>query len=186
MDKKETNLAEIEKETFNAVNEALENSQIGEGDIFVIGCSSSEVSGGIIGQNSNEAVGKVIIKTALKVLKDKRIFLAVQCCEHLNRALVIEKAALIKYGFEEVSAVPLVNAGGACAAAAYAFAENPVLAEHIYAHAGIDIGDTEIGMHIKFVQVPVRLKNNTIGNARVTALKSRPKLIGGKRAVYKS
>lgn len=183
-----TNKFLIEKiidESKAAIIEAVENSDMQAGDIFIIGCSTSEVIGGIIGKSSNAEIGDAIIKSALRILEQKGVYLAVQCCEHLNRALVISSEACKKYGFEEVCVVPALHAGGAAAVAAYASIPSAVIVEHIAAKAGIDIGDTEIGMHIKFVQVPLRLKNNKIGNARVTALKSRPKLIGGERAIYK-
>lgn len=183
-----TNTCLIEKiieESEAAVIEAVENSDMQAGDIFIIGCSTSEVAGGIIGKSSNAEIGEAIIKSALRILEKQGIYLAVQCCEHLNRALVISSEAYKKYGFEEVSVIPALHAGGAAAVAAYAYISGAIIVEHITAKAGIDIGDTEIGMHIKFVQVPLRLKHNRIGNARVTALKSRPKLIGGERAIYK-
>ncbi len=184
METPEINLNILAKETESAVKEVIETAMLSEGDVFVIGCSSSEVCGGRIGKASNADVGKVIIKSALKVLSEKKIYLAVQSCEHINRALVVERELVELKQLEEVSVLPALNAGGACAVAGYELATNPVMVEHIVATAGIDIGDTEIGMHIKFVQVPLRLKNNRIGEARVTALKSRPKLIGGSRAVY--
>lgn len=178
-------IEKIIDESKAAIIEAVENSNVQTGDVFIIGCSTSEVAGGIIGKSSNAEIGEAIIKSALHILEQKGVYLAVQCCEHLNRALVISDEACRKYGFEEVSVIPALHAGGAAAVAAYNCISGAVIVEHISAKAGIDIGDTEIGMHIKFVQVPVRLKNNKIGNARVTALKSRPKLIGGERAIYK-
>lgn len=179
-----TDLCKIQVETKKSLTELLENASLNAGDIFVLGCSTSEVSGGIIGKASNGEAGQAIISAVISILKPKGIFLAVQGCEHINRALVIEKEAAIRYGFEKVSVIPSLKAGGAASTAAYSSFSSPVMIEHVTALAGMDIGDTEIGMHIKFVQVPVRLKNNIIGSARVTALKSRPKLIGGERAVY--
>ncbi len=173
-------LEKIKEETIAALNELLEAASLKAGDILVLGCSTSEVSGGVIGKASNEEAGRTIVS----VLEPKGIFLAVQGCEHINRALVIEKESQEKYGFEEVSVVPALHAGGAASLAAYNLFKSPVMIEHVMAHAGMDIGDTEIGMHVKFVQVPVRLKTKYIGSARLTALKSRPKLIGGERAVY--
>ncbi len=181
---KEINLDLIKKQTHEAITEALENSNLKEGDIFVIGCSTSEVCGSTIGKGSNAEVGQIIVKTALEILRARKIYLAVQSCEHINRALVVERELVSQKNLEEVSVVPALNAGGACSLAAYSQAESPVMVEKIVANGGIDIGDTEIAMHIKFVQVPLRLKNNKIGEARVTALKSRPKLIGGPRASY--
>lgn len=177
-------IEKIEKETAAAVGETIEKSELKAGDIFVIGCSTSEIAGGSIGKCSNTEIGETVIKAALDVLNPKGIYLAVQGCEHINRSLVINRLAAERYGFEEVSVMPVLHAGGAAASAAYNNIENAVMVEHIAAKAGIDIGDTEIGMHIKFVQVPLRLENNIIGAARVTALKSRSKLIGGERAAY--
>ena len=113
-----------------------------------------------------------------------KVNFAVQCCEHLNRALVVEKEVAIKNNFEIVNVIPQKNAGGGVATSAYKLFKNPVVVEKIVAKAGLDIGDTSIGMHVKFVQVPVRLSIKEIGNAHLTALTSRPKLIGGSRAVY--
>ncbi|AGT44572.1 TIGR01440 family protein [Treponema pedis] len=177
-------LQKIKSETEKAVTETLKNSGLTQEDIFVIGCSTSEISGGTIGKSSNAEIGEIVVKAALEVLNDKGIYLAVQACEHLNRSLVINKKAAEKYRLEEVSVIPAVKAGGAAATAAYKYIDNAVMVEHISAKAGVDIGDTEIGMHVKFVQVPIRLNNNKIGKARVTALKSRPKLIGGERSIY--
>jgi len=153
--------------------------------IFVIGCSSSEIGGGKIGKDSSEEIGKCIFETANKILSEKGIFLACQCCEHLNRALVIEEACAEKYGYEPVSVVPWLHGGGSFATAAYNGFKKPVVVESIKASAGFDIGDTLIGMHIKTVAVPVHPVNNKIGDAHVVAAWSRPKLIGGERAHYK-
>jgi uncharacterized protein (TIGR01440 family) len=177
-------LEEIREQTRAALSELLEKAQLKKGDIFVLGGSSSEIVGGVIGKNSNEDVGKAVVEEILKILNEKGIFLAVQGCEHINRALVIEREAAEKNNFEIVSVVPALHAGGAMSMAAYAMMKDPVMIEHVVAKAGLDIGDTSIGMHVKFVQVPVRLKVKEIGKAHVTALRSRPKLIGGKRAVY--
>ena len=159
--------------------------QLNGGDHFVLqwmnikNSSSNWVSVCLSGE-----VSKSFIKEVLKVTEDKKIKLAVQFCEHLNRALVVERELAEKNNLEIVSVIPALNAGGALSVAAFKQMKDPVLVEHITAKAGIDIGDTEIGMHIRFVQVPLRLKEKYIGKARVTALKSRPKLIGGVRAIY--
>lgn len=162
----------------------VEVAEAKTGDVCVLGCSSSEIAGGIIGKASSPEIGVAVVETLLEELSQHGIFLAVQCCEHLNRALVVEAEVAIRLQLEEVSVVPAIHAGGSCAVAAYQRMKNPVLVEHITAKMGIDIGDTSIGMHIRHVQVPVRVPNKEIGGAHVTALRSRPKYIGGPRAVY--
>lgn len=166
------------------MEEFLEKTNLKEKNIFVLGCSTSEVNGKKIGTQTNLEIGKEIVSTLQYILKNKNIFLAVQCCEHLNRALVVEKELLDFYDFEEVSVIPVESAGGGIAASAMELFENPVVIEYIKADAGIDIGDTEIGMHIKYVQVPYRNEIKEIGNARITGLYSRKKLIGGNRAIH--
>ena len=154
------------------------------GGIVVLGCSSSEVCGARIGKGSSAEVGRAVVEALLPLVRRRGAFLAVQCCEHLNRALVAERALAKQHGFPIVTAVPALHAGGACAVAAWQNAEDPVLLEHICADAGIDIGDTFIGMHVKHVQIPFRPSIKEIGAAHVTCLKNRPKLIGGERAQY--
>lgn len=178
-------LEEIREQTINAISELIEKADLESGDILVLGGSSSEIMGGEIGKDSSLEIGQLVIGEVLKILDKKKINLAVQGCEHINRALVVEKEVAKANNLEIVSVIPALHAGGAMSLAAYQKMQNPVMVEHIVAHAGIDIGDTEIGMHVKFVQVPLRLKEKYIGKARVTALKSRPKLIGGQRAIYK-
>lgn len=178
-------LEEIREQTINAVSELIEKADLESGDILVLGGSSSEIMGGEIGKDSSLEIGQLVIGEVLKILDKKKINLAVQGCEHINRALVVEKEVAKANNLEIVSVIPALHAGGAMSLAAYQKMQNPVMVEHIVARAGIDIGDTEIGMHVKFVQVPLRLKEKHIGKARVTALKSRPKLIGGERAIYK-
>ncbi|MBM0045678.1 TIGR01440 family protein [Anaerococcus sp. mt242] len=178
------NLNNIKNQTRNAIIELIEEADLKENDILVLGGSTSEIKGGMIGKDSNLEIGNAVIETVLEILDEKNIKLAVQCCEHLNRAIVIEKEVADKNNFEIVSVVPALHAGGAMSVAAFSQMKNPVVIEHVIAKAGIDIGDTEIAMHVKFVQVPLRLKEKYIGDARVTALKSRPKLIGGVRAIY--
>ena len=178
------NLERIAHETKTICEELLCNANLEPGKILVLGCSSSEISGAHIGKASNDAIGFAVIDAILPIVREKGIYLAVQGCEHINRALVIENEAAEKYVLEIVNVVPCLHAGGACCTAAYERAKSPVLVEHISAHAGIDIGDTFIGMHVKFVQVPVRVSLREIGGAHVSCLKSRPKLIGGERAQY--
>lgn len=180
----EFNINEVKKQIESAVKELIEVANLNAGDIFVIGSSTSEVKGSMIGKDSSEEIGVAIIETALPILREKDIFLAVQGCEHINRSLVVERELAKRDKLTIVSVVPKLHAGGATSMAAYKLAKDPVMVEHITAQAGLDIGDTSIGMHIDFVQVPVRLKEKSIGMAHLTALRCRPKLIGGARAEY--
>ena len=175
---------ELKDQLTEIVNDILAEAHLKKGDLFVLGCSTSEVVGGHIGKNSSAEVGQWIIRTLKELLDPKEIALAVQGCEHLNRALVVERTVAEAKNFEIVSVVPALHAGGACSVAAFDQFNDPVEVEHVVGQAGIDIGDTSIGMHIKHVQVPVRLRLKTLGQAHVTALRSRPKYIGGPRANY--
>ncbi len=166
------------------IEELYETAGIGPGSIVVTGCSTSEVLGDKIGTNSSPEAAGEIFKALHDFAREKGFYLAIQCCEHLNRAIVTEKKA-VPYA-ETVNAVPQPKAGGSLAAQAYRGFDEPVVLEEIKADAGIDIGQTLIGMHLKRVAVPVRLKNNMIGKAMVTAARTRPKFIGGERAVYDS
>lgn len=177
-------LAKIGAETRQIVLDVLDKAALVEGDIFVLGLSSSEVVGGHIGQDSSLEVGQGIVKTILDVLEEKGIFLAVQGCEHLNRALVVERALVNKKDLEIVNVLPTLHAGGSGQLAAFQYMKDPVEVEFIVAQAGLDIGDTAIGMHVKHVQIPIRPILKELGAAHVTALASRPKLIGGARAAY--
>ena len=169
-------------QTKAAIEELCEKSKLGVGNIVVVGCSTSEVVGAKIGTNSNPDVAGEIFNALYEVTKSKGLFLAVQCCEHLNRAIITEKRA-VPYA-EPVNVVPQPKAGGSLATKAYAGFEEPVAVEEIKADAGLDIGFTLIGMHLKKVAVPLRLENNKIGEAMVLAARTRPKFIGGARAVY--
>ena len=175
----ELDLQVIRQQVVHATKALLEQANLKAGDIFVLGCSSSEICGGHIGKASSEEVGQVVIDAILPVLRERGIFLAVQGCEHINRSLVVEREAAERYDLEIVTVKPALHAGGACAVAAYDRAEDPVMVEHITAKAGMDIGDTFIGQHIKHVQIPVRLDIDQIGAAHATFVRSRPKLIGG-------
>ncbi len=175
---------ELKVQLTEIVNDVLAEAHLKKGDLFVLGCSTSEVVGGHIGKNSSAEVGQWIIRTLKELLDPKEIALAVQGCEHLNRALVVERTVAEAKNFEIVSVVPALHAGGACSVAAFDQFNDPVEVEHVVGQAGIDIGDTSIGMHIKHVQVPVRPRLKTLGQAHVTALRSRPKYIGGPRANY--
>lgn len=180
-----TDLAIIEKQVEDAVREILSLKKYPQGSILVIGCSSSEIAGGSLGHDSNEEIGLAVFRSAKKICDEFGIFLAAQCCEHLNRALVIERKCADKYGYEEACVVPWLKGGGSFATAAYYGFEDAVVVEEVKAVAGIDIGGTLIGMHLKHVAVPVRLNTKLVGQATVSAAYTRPKLIGGERARYK-
>lgn len=152
--------------------------------ILVIGCSTSEVIGKRIGTSGTDKVAETIFSVFENFKRKTGVQLAFQCCEHLNRALVVEKVTAQQKQLEQVSVIPVKKAGGAMATYAYRHFQNPQMVEFIKADAGIDIGDTFIGMHIKHVAVPVRGKIKEIGQAHVTMVRTRPKLIGGERAVY--
>ena len=175
---------DIQRATSQIVEDVIDKANLKQGAIFVLGLSSSEVIGGQIGKESSQEIGEVIVKTILAILEEKGIHLAVQGCEHVNRALVVERQVAEQFGLEIVSVLPTLHAGGSGQLAAFKFMQDPVEVEFIEAHAGIDIGDTAIGMHVKHVQVPIRPVFREIGHAHVTALASRPKLIGGARAQY--
>lgn len=172
----------IRNATRTAVTELLESAKVQPGQLFVVGCSTSEVMGKTIGTDSHMDVAEVVFDEIHRAVQDKGMHLAVQCCEHLNRALIMERSALTWE--EEVNVVPHAHAGGAMATTAYHRFEDPVAVEFVKAHAGIDIGDTFIGMHMKHVAVPVRLSIQNIGAAHITACRVRPKSIGGVRATY--
>ena len=173
---------QIYLQTKAAVEELAEKAKVKKGDIVVVGCSTSEVLGAKIGTNSNPDTAKQIFAALQDCAKEKGFYLAIQCCEHLNRAIITERAAVP--GAEIVNVVPQPKAGGSLATAAYAAFDEPVAVEQICADAGMDIGLTLIGMHLKKVAVPVRLEHNRIGDALVAAARTRPKFIGGCRAVY--
>ncbi|QHS23571.1 TIGR01440 family protein [Virgibacillus sp. MSP4-1] len=175
---------EIKSHLKELVDDWCKGEHLQPGQLFVLGCSTSEVAGERIGTSGSEEIASVIFQEMQRLQKETGAHLAFQCCEHLNRSLVVERAAMEKYAFTEVSAVPVPKAGGSMAAYAYRHMEQPVLVESITAHAGMDIGDTFIGMHLKPVAVPVRLSRKNLGEAHVTAAYTRPKLIGGERAVY--
>ena len=174
----------IGSEAYNAAKELLETAALNKGDILVVGCSTSEVAGARIGTFSSPELGEVVFGSSYQAAQEAGVYLAAQCCEHLNRALILEKEAAVRYGYEIVNVVPQPKAGGSFAAAAYRFFEHPAAAEHIRAHAGMDIGDTLIGMHLRDVAVPVRVRIREIGDARVVCARTRPRFIGGMRAVY--
>ena len=177
----------IEQQSKTAVLEILEKARLTKGSIFVIGCSSSEILGDQIGTATNLDSAKAVYNGIIPVLKEQGIFPAVQCCEHLNRALVVERSILEKYDFEQVNAIPQPNhAGGALATVAYQNFDDPILVESIKgkADAGIDIGGTMIGMHMHSVVVPMRISLRKIGEAPIICARHRPKYVGGQRAIY--
>jgi len=165
-----------------AIKELISTAKLVKGNIVIVGCSTSEVTGEKIGTNSDPNVAKEIFEGIYPVLKENGIYLAIQCCEHLNRAIVTEKPAVPH--LEAVNVIPQKKAGGSLATIAYQEFPNPVVVEEIKADAGIDIGGTLIGMHLKKVAVPVRLSINKIGCANVIFARTRPKFIGGIRAIY--
>jgi uncharacterized protein (TIGR01440 family) len=177
-------LDELTTSTQTSLQELLDVAELKQGQILVVGCSTSEVQGEKIGKASSIEVAEPILNGILPLLEQKKIFLAVQGCEHINRALVVEEECALLYGLEVVAVVPHLKAGGGFATTAYHKFKKPVMVESIKAHAGMDIGDTWIGMHLKSVVVPVRSEVKQIGHAHLTMARTRPKFIGGERAKY--
>ncbi len=176
----------ITEETKKVVTELLAEAKLEQGDILVVGCSSSEVDHHQIGTFSSAEIGQAIFDTIHEITNQAGIYLATQCCEHLNRALIVEKKCAKEHNLTIVNVVPQLKAGGSFSTAAYAGFEKAVAVETIQANAGIDIGDTLIGMHLRPVAVPVRTKQSTIGDAHVVCARTRYKYIGGERASYES
>ncbi|MGG6313422.1 TIGR01440 family protein [Paenibacillus macerans] len=182
MEKQE--LGTIRAQAAAIAEEVAAVAKLGPGKLLVVGASTSEVAGKKIGTGGAEDIAAELL-AGIEQARGKFGFdLAFQCCEHLNRALVVERSVLERLGLTEVAAVPVPKAGGSMAAAAYRRFREPCLAESLAAHAGIDIGETLIGMHLRRVAVPFRPSLREVGHARVTAATTRPKLIGGERAVY--
>ena len=175
---------EITRQARQAVEELLAVAGLQAGDVFVVGCSSSEIVGGHIGKDSSMEAAGAVYEGIAPVLARQGIWLAAQCCEHLNRALILEREAARAYGWEEVCVVPRPHAGGSWATTCWKQFADPVAVEEIRAHAGLDIGGTLIGMHLRRVAVPVRLSLDHIGKAILLCARTRPKLIGGERAKY--
>lgn len=178
------NLDEISVQASTAAAELLAAAGLRSGDIFVVGCSSSEITGGHIGKASSLEAAQAVFDGVWPLLEERGIYLAAQCCEHLNRALIVEADCAEKYGYDPVSVRPQPKAGGSFAAAAWERFRHPVAVEQIRAHAGLDIGGTLIGMHLRPVAVPVRLSLDRIGQAILLCARTRPKFIGGSRACY--
>lgn len=175
---------QVKEQAALAAEQLLEAAGAREGQILVVGCSSSEIAGGTIGHASAPEVADAVYEAISEACAKRGVYLAAQCCEHLNRALIVERACAERYGLEEVCVIPQPKAGGSFATAAWAGMKEPVAVEYIKAHMGIDIGGTLIGMHLRHVAVPVRIAQNTIGHASVLCARTRPKFVGGSRAVY--
>lgn len=183
MDKATNYFQNIKETAAKAVTELIEAAHLKEGDILVVGCSSSEIKGERIGKGSDMNAAEAVYQGIKPILDEKGIFLAAQGCEHINRAIITERAALGPID-EVVNVVPQLHAGGSFTVTVYNNAKDPVALERIQADAGMDIGDTLIGMHLKPVAVPVRLSMKEIGCAHLTCARTRPKFIGGERAKY--
>lgn len=179
-------LSEIKEQSAQAATQVCGAAKLRAGDLFVVGCSSSEIGGEKIGTHSSVETAEAVFEGVYSVLRERDVFLAAQCCEHLNRALIVERAACERFGLTEVNVVPQPKAGGSFATAAYARFADPVAVESLQqsAAAGMDIGGTLIGMHIRPVVVPLRIETKRIGEAFLLCARRRPKFVGGSRAVY--
>lgn len=174
----------IREEAYILTKEFIEKSEMQAGELLVIGCSTSEVAGSTIGKDSNPDIAKELFEGIYEAACESGIFIAAQCCEHLNRALIIEKEVALLRRYDMVNVVPRPKAGGSFATMAYKYMKEPVAVEHIKAEGGIDIGDTLIGMHLRDVAVPLRLSVDKLGEAHVVTARTRLKYIGGSRAEY--
>lgn len=174
----------VKEDAYKLAKELIEMAKLEQGEVLVIGCSTSEVCGSKIGTASQPEVAADLYAGIAKAAKEAGVYVAAQCCEHLNRALIIEKELAKAKNLEIVNVVPQPKAGGSFATMAYKNMQAPVAVEHIKADAGMDIGDTLIGMHLKDVAVPVRLSSDKLGEAHVVFARTRAKFIGGVRAVY--
>ena len=181
---KMTDLERYENEAYECAVDLIGRAKPKAGDIFVVGCSTSEILGSSPGTNSAPEVGEAVMRGIKRACGESSLFLAAQCCEHLNRAVILESEAAAKYGYDEVNVVPQPKAGGSFATALWGALVAPCAVEHVRAALGIDVGGVLIGMQLREVAVPVPLEHKTIGAARVTAARTRPKFIGGERAVY--
>ena len=177
-------LSELTAQARKATEELLEAAHLETGDVFVVGCSSSEIRGGRIGHDSSMEVAAAVLAGVLPPLQEQGVYLAAQCCEHLNRSIVIEREVAKQYGCQIVAAVPQPHAGGSWATNCWRTFKDPVLVEEVKAAAGMDIGGTLIGMHLRRVAVPVRLSMDHIGEAILLCARTRPPFIGGSRAGY--
>lgn len=175
---------DIKQDAYKLTKELIETAKLKEKDLLVIGCSTSEVTGSKIGTSSKPEVAEELFAGIYEATKEAGVYLVAQCCEHLNRALILEKEAAILKGYEMVNVKPQPKAGGSFATMAYKYFNEPAAVEHVKADAGMDIGDTLIGMHLKDVAVPVRLSSDKLGEAHVVCARTRLKFIGGERAIY--
>lgn len=177
-------LDQVRSETRTAVTELIDAAGLKAGQILVVGCSSSEIVGERIGKGSSLEAAEAVVDELMPLLSETGVFLAAQCCEHLNRALIVERECAEKYGLEIVWVKPQPHAGGSFATTVWERMKDPVAVEAVRAHAGMDVGGTLIGMHLRRVAVPVRLSVKAIGQAPVLFARTRPAYIGGPRAVY--
>ena len=175
---------EYKYQAYNAAKEIIEIAGLKSGQILIVGCSTSEISGEKIGTDSSPEIAREVFDGIYAAANEKGVFVAAQCCEHLNRALIVEEECAEKYSLEMVNVKPQLKAGGSFSTAAWNEFEHPCAVEYIQAHAGIDIGDTLIGMHLRHVAVPVRTTIKSIGSAHVVCARTRLKYIGGERAAY--
>ena len=182
----DVDLATLMEDSYLLCKEFIEKAKLKKGQLFIVGCSTSEVLGEKIGTASSYSVAKALFQGIDRAAKEKEVFLCTQCCEHLNRAIIIEGAVAEKLGFLDaiVNVVPKEKAGGSFSTVAYESFHEPVALERVRTDGGMDIGDTFIGMHLKAVAVPLRLSKNALGSAHLTAARVRPKFVGGSRAVY--
>ncbi len=176
-------LNQIRSQAAQAIRELLEAAKPQPGDIVVIGCSSSEAAGHRIGTDSSLEVAEAVFEGLFPAIKKNGLYLAAQCCEHLNRALIVERETAVKYGLEQVNVMPQPKAGGSFATTAWRHFSSPVAVEEVKAACGIDIGGTLIGMHLKRLQFRSAV-NSKIGEASILCARTRPKFIGGIRAAY--
>ncbi len=179
-------LEEIKTAAATAVCELIDSARLAKGQLLVIGCSSSEMIGKSIGKHSSMAAAEALADAVLPILAERGILLCVQCCEHLNRAVILERATAERFGYDPVWVKPQPKAGGSFATAVWNRMADPVAVEAVQAHAGLDIGGTLIGMHLRRVAVPVRLSVDHIGEAHLICARTRPAYIGGPRAEYQT
>ena len=179
-------LASLEEESYLLCKEFIEKAKLKKGQLFVVGCSTSEVLGEKIGTASSYSTAEALFRGISRAAKEAELYLCTQCCEHLNRAIITEREAALAHGLMpyRVNVIPKEKAGGSFSTVAYESFIEPVALEKLRADGGIDIGDTFIGMHLKEVAVPLRLSKKTLGSAHITAARVRPKFVGGSRAVY--
>lgn len=177
-------LEKIKQDISKATKQLLEEAQLSPKDAVVIGGSTSEMKGDAIGSNTNMQIAEIVIQAIVPLLKNNNIYPVIQACEHINRSLVVEREFAIQEDLEPVNVVPIATAGGGFATAAMEAFEDPVMVEKVQVAAGIDIGDVFIGMHLKNVGVVVRSDIKKIGEANLSMIRTRPKLIGGDRAKH--